>query len=237
MREKERAQRILQVLGREFGVPEWSDVRREPFQTLIRTVLSQATNDRNRDRAYANLAKRFRINPDELASADVKEVEEAICVGGLFRNKAWKIKELSKTVLKQFHGSLDFVFSEPLEKSRELLMRLPGVGPKTADVVLLFTAKKPTVPVDTHVNRVSKRLGLAPLKGNYEVVRESLKALYKPKDYLAIHLLLINLGRKYCRARNPMHKPCPVNALCPTPKKEVSQQDLHRLHGRSRNHP
>jgi len=237
MREKERAQKILQILGREFGVPELSDVRREPFQTLIRTVLSQATNDRNRDRAYANLAKRFRINPDELASADVKEIEEAIRVGGLFRNKAWKIKELSKTVLKQLHGSLDFVFSEPLEKSRELLMSLPGVGPKTADVVLLFTAKKPTVPVDTHVNRVSRRLGLAPLKGNYEDVRGSLEALYKPNDYLAIHLLIIDLGRRYCRARNPVHEPCPVKALCPTARKEAAQPALHRLHGKSRDIP
>jgi len=237
MREKERAQRMLQILGREFEVPELSDSRREPFQALIRTVLSQATNDRNRDRAYANLAKRFKIDPKALAFADRKEVEEAIRVGGLFRNKAWKIKELSKTVLKQFHGSLDFVFSEPLEKSRELLMSLPGVGPKTADVVLLFTAQKPTVPVDTHVNRVSKRLGLAPLKGSYEDVHRSLQALYKPSDYLPIHLLLINLGRKYCRARNPLHKPCPVNALCPTARKEAAQPDLHKLHGKSRDYP
>lgn len=236
MREKETAHKILQILIKKFGVPEISRSRHEPFQTLIKTVLSQATNDRNRDRAYANLAKKHKIDPEALASADVEELEEAIRVGGLYRNKARKIKELSKTVCSQFHGSLDFIFSEPLEKSRELLMGIPGVGPKTADVVLLFTAKKPTMPVDTHVSRVSRRLGLAPLKASYEGIHRSLESLYQPRDYLAVHLLLIVLGRKFCKARNPLHKPCPVNALCPTAKKEVHEPDLHRLHG-SRDYP
>lgn len=236
MSERERAQKILKILGKEFGVPEWTGSKKEPFQTLIRTVLSQATNDRNRDRAYANLAERFRIDPEELANADVKEIENAIRVGGLYHNKASKIKALSKTVLKEFNGSLDFIFSEPLEKGRELLMSIPGVGPKTADVMLVFAARKPTVPVDTHVNRVSRRLGLAPLKSGYEDIRRALEALYKPDDYLAIHLLLISLGRGYCRARNPLHGSCPVKTLCPTAKKEVAQPDLHKLHG-SRDYP
>jgi len=236
MREKERAQKIPQILSKEFGVPEISSSRSDPFQVLVRTVLSQATNDRNRDRAYANLTKKYKIEPEALADADVKELEEAIRVGGLYRNKARKIKQLSKTVRTEFHGSLGFIFSEPLEKSRGQLMGIPGVGPKTADVVLLFVAKKPTVPVDTHVNRVSKRLGLAPLKASYEGIRRSLESLYQPRDYLAIHLLLITLGRRFCRARNPLHEPCPVNALCPTAKREKLQPDLHKLHG-SRDYP
>jgi endonuclease-3 len=236
MREKERAQKILQILSKEFGVPEISSSRHEPFQALVKTVLSQATNDRNRDRAYANLTKKYKTDPEVLANADVKELEEAIRVGGLHRNKARKIIELSKTVCTQFHGSLDFIFSEPLERSRELLMSIPGVGPKTADVLLLFVAEKPTVPVDTHVKRVSKRLGLAPLKASYEGIRQSLESLYQPRDCLAIHLLLISLGRRFCRARNPLHKPCPVNALCPTAKKERHQPELHKLHG-SKDYP
>jgi endonuclease-3 len=236
MREKERTQKVLQILSKEFGVPEISSSRLEPFQTLVKTILSQATNDHNRDRAYANLAKKCKIDPEALANADVRELEEAIRVGGLYRNKARKIKELSRTVCTQFHGSLGFIFSEPLEKGRELLMSIPGVGPKTADVVLLFCAKKPTVPVDTHVSRVSRRLGLAPLKASYEGIRGSLESLYQPRDYLAVHLLLISLGRRFCKARNPLHKPCPVNALCPTAKKEMHQPDLHELHG-SKDYP
>ena len=102
-------------------------------------------------------------------------------------------------------------------EARKELMLLPGVGPKTADVVLLFAAKKPTVPVDTHVNRVSRRLGLAPAKGgDYEVVRQSLQSSYDPQDYLAVHVLLISHGRKFCRARFPFCDICPLNELCPS---------------------
>jgi len=231
MDERERANKILQILRGKFALPEWADSKkREPFQTLIRTVLSQATNNKNRDRAYRNLSGKYEITPKALAGADVREIEAAIRVGGLFRNKSRKIKELSKVVLERFHGSLDFVYSDPLEKARSKLMSIPGVGPKTADVVLLFSAKKPTVPIDTHVNRVSRRLGLAPRKGGYEVVRNLLQSFYAPEDYLPIHLLLISLGRTYCRARNPMHKACPVSSLCPTAQLEEKQPVLHRRH-------
>jgi len=236
MNERDRANRILRVLKANYSLPEWAGSRREPFQTLIRTVLSQATNDRNRDRAYKNLSERYEMTPKALAAADIREIEAAIRVGGLYRNKSRKIIELSKAVLERFNGSLDFVFSQPLEKARSMLMSIPGVGPKTADVVLLFSAKRPTVPVDTHVKRVSRRLGLAPPKGNYEEIRRALESLYLPKDYLAIHLLLISLGRTYCRARNPLHKPCLLNSLCPTAQSELLQPDLHSLHG-SRDYP
>jgi endonuclease-3 len=216
MREKERAQRILHVLRREFSLPSWVNAPKEPFSTLIRTVLSQATNDKNRDKAYRNLGERFEITPKALAAADVKEIAEAIRVGGLYQNKSRVIKELSRIIVEKFHGKLDFVYSLSFQEARRLLMTLPGVGPKTADVVLLFCADKPVLPIDTHINRVSKRLGFAPSNANYERVRQTLESFYNPKDYLAAHLLLIMLGRKYCRARNPLHKACPVNALCPS---------------------
>lgn len=236
MDERIRADQILKTLAKNFQLPQWTQAKREPFQTLIRTVLSQATNDRNRDHAYQNLSKKYEIAPDTLARASAREIEEAIRVGGLYRNKSRKIKELSKMIIESFGGSLDFVHSEPLERARSMLMSIPGVGPKTADVVLLFSAGKPTVPVDTHVNRVSRRLGLAPLKGNYEDIRKSLQTLYQPRDYLAIHLLLISLGREYCRARSPLHKPCSVRTLCPIPKREAKEPELHRLHG-TRDYP
>ncbi len=236
MGERDRAQQILKILKRNYALPKWTSSKRKPFQTLIRTVLSQATNDRNRDRAYKNLSEKYEISPKALATANVREMESAIRVGGLYRNKSRKIKQLSKVILESFNGSLDFLYTEPLEKARAMLMSVPGVGPKTADVVLLFSGGKPTVPVDTHVNRVSRRLGLAPLRGNYEEIRRSLESLYSPKDYLAIHLLLITLGRANCRARSPLHESCPVKSLCPTTEKEAKQPQLHRLHG-SRDYP
>ena len=134
----------------------------------------------------------------------------------MYRNKAKTIRQVSKTIQERYDGDLKPILSLPIEEARKTLMQLAGVGPKTADVVLLFSAKQKTIPVDTHVNRVSKRLGLAPTKGNYEVVRQELQSIYDPRDYMQVHALLILHGRKYCKARAPLCKECPINMLCPS---------------------
>jgi len=211
-----RATQILHVLRNNFSIPRWADAPKDPFQVLIITVLSQATAAKNTERAFRNLSKRFSITPRNLAGARSEEIEEAIRVAGLYRNKSKVIKELSRLILEKFDGSLDFIHSLPLEEARKALMGLPGVGPKTADVVLIFCAGKPTLPIDTHVNRVSKRLGLVPSNAGYEGAREALQFLYSPQDYLHVHVLLISLGRRYCKARNPLCRPCPVKMLCPS---------------------
>ncbi len=211
-----RAEKILQILRKNFTMPKWVTSDREPFETLIVTIISQNTANRNTAKAFGNLSKQFKITPEALANAETSQIEECLKVAGLYRNKAKVIKQISKIILEKFHGNLTPILSLPFEQARTTLLRLPGVGPKTADVVLLFCAEKPTIPVDTHVNRVAKRLSLAPANGDYEAVRESLQSLYNPKDYLRLHVLLILLGRKYCRARNPLCKQCPVNMLCPS---------------------
>jgi endonuclease-3 len=180
------------------------------------TILSQNTADRNTARAFEALSKRFEITPEALAKAELSQVEEAIRVSGLYRSKAKTIKQAATTILEKYHKTLKPILSLPLEEARNALMQFSGVGPKTADVVLLFTTNQQTIPVDTHVNRVSKRLGLAPANGNYEAVRKSLQSLYEPADYLAVHLLLIAHGRRYCKARNPLCGECPVNMHCPS---------------------
>ena len=217
---EDRALEILRVLRNNFSIQRVTDSSRSPFKTLIRTVLSQNTADINTARAFENLSRSFPITPEALAEADVKEIERAIMVAGLYRNKSRVIKNVSCMILEQFGGSLDFIYSLPLEKTRKILLCIPGIGPKTADVVLLFCAGKPTLPVDTHVNRVSKRLGLAPLNVDYEGIRRALQSLYPPEEYLPLHLLLISLGRKYCKARKPLCSPCPVNTLCPSKSTE-----------------
>lgn len=211
-----RAEKILQKLRENFTLPKWVSSRHDPFETLIITIISQNTSDKNTAKAFENLSRSFPITPKALASAETSKIEECLKVAGLYRNKAHVIKEVSKIILEKFGGSLMPILSMPFESARKTLMQLPGVGPKTADVLLLFSANQPTVPVDTHVNRVSKRLGLAPPNGDYEAVRNSLQLLYEPKDYLELHILLILLGRKYCKAKNPLCKPCPVNTLCPS---------------------
>jgi len=207
---------ILEILRKTFTMPKWTSSDRDSFKTLIVTIISQNTVDKNTARAFENLSKQFEINPEVLANAETSQIEQCLKVAGLYKSKAKAIKQVSKTILQEFHGSLESILSLPLEQARKTLLELTGVGPKTADVVLLFSARRPTIPVDTHVNRVAKRLGLAPISGGYEAVRESLQSLYDPKDYLAVHVLLISHGRKYCRARNPLCKQCPVNRLCPS---------------------
>jgi len=207
---------ILQILQDTLAVPKLVKSQSDPFETLIVTIISQNTADRNTQRAFENLSKRFEITPEALAKAEASQIEECLKVGGLYRSKTKTIQSVSRIILENFGGSLKPVLSLPLGEARKVLTKMPGVGPKTADVVLLFSANQPTIPVDTHVNRVSKRLGLAPERGNYEVVRSSLQTLYSPKDYLAVHLLLIAHGRQYCKARRPLCQECPVNTYCPS---------------------
>lgn len=214
------AEKVLRILNNNFSMPKWASTERSPFQTLVVTIISQNTTGKNTAKAFEALSKRFSITPEALAKADVKEIEESLRVAGLFRNKAKVIKKVSQIVLNEFDGSLDWIHQLPFEEARKTLLTMPGVGPKTADVVLLFSAKKPTIPVDTHVNRISKRLGLVPKDADYEGVRLALQSLYLPRDFLGVHLLFIMLGRNYCKALKPLCKQCPVNSLCPSKRTE-----------------
>ena len=210
-----RAATVLRILRETLSLPNMVKPKGDPFKTLISTIISQNTANINTERAFEALSKRFEITAQALAVAKIGEIEECLHVAGLYQAKAKAIWAASKILVERFGGSLAPVLSLPLDEARKALMELPGVGPKTADVVLLFSANQPTMPVDTHVNRVSKRLGLAPEDGNYEAVRKSLQRLFAPKDYLAVHLLLIAHGRKTCRARRPLCYECPVYDYCP----------------------
>jgi len=214
--EIERAREVLTILRENLSLPRWVSSRNTDFETLVITVISQNTADRNTSRAFENLSEKFPITPKALLKAPIQEIEEALKVAGLYRNKARTIKKLAKIVMERFNSSLNFIHEMPLEEARKTLLELPGIGPKTADVLLLFRAKKPTIPIDTHIKRVSKRLGFAKPDANYEEIRKSLQRLYDPKDYFGVHILLIMLGRKYCKARNPKCQDCPVQSLCPT---------------------
>ncbi|MBS7614985.1 endonuclease III [Candidatus Bathyarchaeota archaeon] len=214
--ETRRAEQVLETLKAHFGVPQLVGVENDPFNLLVRTIISQSTAEANTQRAYQNLSRKFSIEPKVLANAEIAEIEEALKVAGLHRNKARVLKRVAAQVLEKFNGSLSFIHDLTMENARRELMRLPGVGPKTADVLLLFSAQKPTLPVDTHVNRVSKRLNLVPMDAGYDVVRERLQKLYPPDEYLSVHLLFISLGRKYCRALRPAHAVCPVRKFCPS---------------------
>ena len=212
----ERANEILRILKNNFEAPEPWDIAGDPFKVLVRTIISQSTAETNTRRAYLNLSRKTSINPTSLVEAEETEIEDALRVAGLYRNKSRNLKKVAELVLEKFNGSLGFIYALPMKEARAELMSLPGVGPKTADIVLLFSAGKPTLPVDTHVNRVSKRLKLVPQNGGYETVREALQTLYPSKEYFDVHMLFIALGRKYCKALKPLHSACPVRELCPS---------------------
>lgn len=207
---------ILKILKRTLDPPGWTKTKRDPFETLVVTIISQNTADRNTAKAFEQLSKQLEITPEALAKAKLSQIEAAIRPGGLYKNKAKTIKKAACTVLEKYQGTMQPILYMPLEEARKTLMQFPGVGPKTADVVLLFSANQYTIPVDTHVNRVSKRLGFAPADGDYEAVRTSLQELFNPDDYFAVHVLLIEHGRKNCKARHPLCDECQVNAYCPT---------------------
>jgi endonuclease III len=181
---------------------------------LVSTILSQNTNDINRDRAFESLRKRF-STWEQVRDAPVEQVVEAIRVAGLANQKAPRIQEALRSITIQ-QGSLDleFLADLPVEDAQEWLTSFNGVGPKTAAIVLLFSLGKPAFPVDTHIYRVTGRLGLRPQKMNVEQAHIHLSKLFPSETYYAAHLNIIRLGREICQARRPNCPLCPVNYLC-----------------------
>ncbi len=175
-------------------------------------MLSQNTNDRNRDVAYARLTARF-DSWDAVRDAPTEEVEEAIRPGGLAPTKAVRIQE----ILRALDGDdLSELAEEPLEEARARLTDLPGVGRKTAACVLLFAYGRRDVPVDTHVGRVGARLGLLPARASSADMHDAMLALTPRGQELELHVNLLRHGRRICQARRPLCDACPLATLCPT---------------------
>ncbi|HVN53416.1 MAG TPA: endonuclease III [Anaerolineaceae bacterium] len=211
---RERALAIHLRLLDYYGQPEW----RTPLPAiaeLVSTILSQNTNDRNRDAAFNALTARF-PTWEEVRDAPVEEVIAAIRPAGLANQKGPRIQAVLRSITAE-RGSLDLEFLRalPAQEARAWLMRFDGVGPKTASIVLQFSLGTPAFPVDTHIYRVSGRLGLRPLKMNAAQAHVFLATLFPPDAYSAAHLNLIRLGREICTARRAFCERCPLLDLCP----------------------
>ena len=190
----------------------------DPFESLILTILSQNTNDINRDKAWDRLVKKFKtITPEILANANITDIQEAIKVAGLHNQKSKRIKEVSHLILDEYQGDLDIVLRKPLKEARKILVSMKGVGFKTADILLLFYSNYLTLPLDTHIQRLSKRLGFASANDKYEQIRQKLQDTIPStlEDYIESHLFIIQLGRNYCKAIKPQCDQCPISELCP----------------------
>ena len=186
------------------------------FETLIWTILSQNTSDVNSKRAMERLESRFEITPEVLSQAPTDELIESIRSAGLYRVKAPRIKQISSIILDQFGGDLDSILKRKPEQARSILMEFPGVGYKTADIMLAFVMGHPTIPVDTHVMTIAKRLGIVRNNAGYEETRLALEKLVHPKRRVRMHLSLIRFGREICRAPRPLCPKCLVNRTCPS---------------------
>ena len=204
---------IHQALLEGYGPRRWRQ-RLDPLSELIYTILSQNTSDINRDRAYERLRGRF-PTWEGVRDDQVEEIAEAIRPGGLANVKAPRIKDILHAISERGGElSLDFICQMEIEEAKEWLGSLVGVGPKTTACVLLFGCGRPAFPVDTHVYRVSKRLGLISRKASTQEAHEILEDLLAPQDYYAFHLNLIAHGREVCKAQRPRCEKCVLAPYC-----------------------
>jgi len=206
---------VIGLLEREYGSLEWRQGG-EPIDVLIATILSQNTSDVNSRRAFDSLISTF-DSWEAVASAPAEYIAQAIKSGGLSRIKAVRIKQvLNKIEGERGHICLDFLTSMSISEAEDYLMSLPGVGPKTASCVLLFGLGKPSLPVDTHVFRVARRLGLIDSRVSIAKAHNLLQEQIPPQKVYQFHLHMIEHGRRVCHARQPDCDECVLKGICPS---------------------
>ncbi|MCH2321901.1 MAG: endonuclease III [SAR202 cluster bacterium] len=225
--------RSIQMMTEQYG-PFDQEPRLPPTDELVFTILSQHTSDINSSRAYHRLMDRF-VTLETVASADIPEIERAIAPGGLAKIKAPRIKKVLNRI-QELNGSLDLSFLRemPLEDAKAWLRQLPGIGPKSAGIVLSFSLGMPAMAIDTHIYRVSQRLGLIGPKVSADKAHDLLEEKVEPDAVFNFHVSYINHGRQVCRAQRPLCPECVVGRLCPSRKKFMSKSDLTTLEAQER---
>jgi endonuclease III len=208
-----KARQVAERLEAFYGRPDWREPL-QPLDELISTILSQNTNDRNRDLAFQSLKARF-PSWEAVRDAETGQVIDAIRIAGLANQKGPRMQEVLRQIMIE-RGSLDLVFLRdlPPEEVRSWLVRFKGVGPKTASIVMQFSLGMSAFPVDTHIYRVSGRIGLRPARMTVEQAHVHLAGLFSPDSYGPVHLNLIRLGREICQARRPNCPACPLKEIC-----------------------
>ncbi len=202
---------ISRRLIKSYGI--YKNHRGTPFAVLINTILSQNTTDRNSSVAFERLFSVY-DTPEELANASEEKIAELIRIGGLYTIKARRIKNISRLILEEYGGNIDFVCEANANAARKVLLGIEGVGPKTADCVLLFSCGRDVIPVDTHVFRVTKRLGIVPENADHEAVHRILMENVPTGKKGSVHVDLIRFGREICTAQSPRHDRCFLIDVC-----------------------
>ncbi|AAK40470.1 endonuclease III [Saccharolobus solfataricus] len=185
------------------------------FKVLVATILSQNSTDKSAIKAYLELERKVGVTPEKLSNANLADIESALKISGLYRTKAKRLKEISRIILERYNGLIDSLLNT--SNARDELLKLEGIGEKTADVVLLtcygYYGYK-VFPVDTHITRVSKRLGIVPTNAKYSLISSTLKELFSAYDLLHLHHMLIAHGRQTCKARKPLCNSCIIKECC-----------------------
>jgi len=212
--------KYISILEEKYGRYWWpveypEETSKDPFKNLIITILSQNTSEINCVRAYKGLAAKFEVKPEVLAKAKTEDLKEAIRSGGLYNVKSKRIKELSQAVLDKFEGDVSSILALPKEEARKRLMELPGIGKKTADVLLAQRHSYAEVfVVDTHMDRIAKRLGLVKPNAKYEEIQKAIKTFIPWEKGERTGGLFWLLAKYTCRAQNPKCQECPIIELC-----------------------
>lgn len=205
---------VLERLGERYANPAWAGPRLDPISEVVLTILSQNTADTNSFRAFTALRARY-PTWEEVLAAPTDELVEVIRPGGLAPTKAPRIQHVLAEIAAQ-RGSLDlsFLADLPLEEARDWLIALPGIGRKTAAIILLFCFGRPALPVDTHVHRVALRVGLLPPRTDVQKAHDLLEAALAADEVYPFHVELIRHGRDTCRAPRPICSICPLTDIC-----------------------
>jgi endonuclease-3 len=214
-----RVQAVIHKLERSYGVPRWQP-NHDPLGELIATILSQNTSDVNADRAFAALRTAY-PTWEGVLQAEADDVAAVIRSGGLATLKTQRIQAILQALQERYGDlRLDGLSAMPMPAARAFLAQFPGVGPKTVACVLLFACGHPALPVDTHVHRVTSRLGWLPLGCTAERAHAVLEPLIPPTHVYSAHVNLIRHGRTVCKARQPACAQCPLRSCCPFPRRQ-----------------
>ena len=210
----ERAWAIYAALIDCFGEPRFEGGE-EPIAVLVGTILSANTTDANSSRAFNQLMTAFGSDWDAIRTAPLDEIKAAIRPAGMYHQKAPHIvATLERIKTDRGDYALGFLAALPAAEALRYLTALPGVGHKTASIVLLFCFNGAAFPVDTHIQRISQRLGVAAPKESAEKIKGRWESLLPPQTYYALHVNLIRLGHEICQARQPRCEVCPLQAYC-----------------------
>ena len=206
---------VLERLGERYDHPTWDGPRVETISELVLTILSQNTADTNSFRAFTALRARY-ASWDDVLRAPTDELEDVIRPGGLAPTKSRRIQHVLAEVHEATHGTWDLAFlgEWELERARDWLTSLPGIGRKTASIILLFNFGRPAMPVDTHVHRVASRLGMLPPRTPLDRAHDLLEGVLAPDEMYAFHVETIRHGRDTCRAPRPICGLCPLTDVC-----------------------